>query len=62
MNAKRRKRVEEAVAILEEVKAEEESAYENLPESFQSAEQGEKMQEHIGNLDEAIGSLNEVAE
>ena len=52
MNKQRRKRLEEASAlleqakeILEEAKDEEEEAYENLPEGLQSSERGDVMRE-----------------
>lgn len=35
-------------------------AYENLPESLQSSERGDSMQENIDNLDEAIQGLDDV--
>lgn len=54
MNKVRRKRLAEAIdlinqakGILEEVKDEEQEAYDNLPESFQYGERGEQMQEYI---------------
>ena len=50
MNKERRKRLEEASALLEQareviedVKCEEEEAYDNLPEAFQAGERGEQM-------------------
>lgn len=52
--------LESANEILEEVKNEEQGAYENMPESFQGTEKGEFMEETIGLLDEYIESLNEM--
>jgi hypothetical protein len=59
MNKQRRKKLEQAFdklceveEILEEVKAEEEEAYDNLPESFKYGERGEEMQNYIEMLDE----------
>lgn len=67
MNAVRRKSVqraiellEEAKAILEEVKDDEQEAFDNLPESFQSSERGEKMEENIYYLDEAVDSIFDI--
>ena len=57
MNNIRRKSVKEALnliekarEILEEVKDEEQEAYDNLPESLQCGERGEQMQENIDNI------------
>lgn len=69
MNNDRRKRIQEIreslldlQADLEKIKDEEQEAYDNLPESFQDGEKGEKMSEAIDNLDYAFSSLEEVAE
>lgn len=68
MNRERRKRlakvfdmIEEANTILEEVKDEEQEAYENLPENFQYGERGEEMQNYIEMLDETIGYLMDAS-
>lgn len=67
MNKQRRKKLEKAFEmigevkdILEEVKGEEEEAYENLPESFQNGERGEEMQGYIEMIDEAYGCLEDA--
>lgn len=67
MNKQRRKKLEKAFAmigevkdILEEVKSEEEEAYENMPESFQDGERGEEMQGYIEMIDEAYGYLEDA--
>lgn len=67
MNKVRRKRLAEAIdlinqakGILEEVKDEEQEAYDNLPESFQYGERGEQMQEYIDSMDEAYENLDEM--
>lgn len=67
MNKQRRKRLEEvfnlidqAKDILEEVKDEEQDAYENLPENFQNGDRGEEMQGYIEMLDEAYGYLDDA--
>lgn len=74
MNTTRRKELDRALAMLEEarsiidnVKDEEQSAMDNMPESLQEGLQGEKMQECISamedidsSLDEAIGRIDEA--
>ena len=52
---------------LEDVRDEEESAFDNLPESIQESERGETMQEIVDalydacdSLEETIDSLNEI--
>ena len=52
--------VEEAYSLLSVAKEEEEMAYENLPESLQSSERGEAMQENVDNLDTAVTALEEA--
>lgn len=75
MNKDRRKRILAAIDQLETVqcdldniKSEEEDAYENLPESIQMSDRGDEMQDAIDTLDNAIGciedavsGLNEIA-
>ena len=58
MNKQRRKQIaaameliEQAQAILEEVIAEEQEAFDNLPESLQTSERGELMEEYIYTLE-----------
>lgn len=53
-------RIEELKGELENLKDEEDDAYNNLPESFQNGEKGEAMQEAINNLDTIIGEVDEV--
>ena len=67
MNKERRKKIEEAVdtifdlkETLEEVKDEEGDARLNLPESLQNSERGEQMQEYVDMLYDAITSLDEA--
>ena len=73
MNKQRRKELADILAKLEElenlrseikerletVRAEEEEALDNLPESLQDSERGQQMQEYIDTLDEAIDNLDE---
>jgi sugar-specific transcriptional regulator TrmB len=67
MNRQRRDTLDGIITLLsdqkmdlEECKNEEEQAYENLPESLQSSEKGEKMQEATQNLEDAISSLDDA--
>lgn len=67
MNNIRRKSVKEALnliekarEILEEVKDEEQEAYDNLPESLQYGERGEQMQENIDNIEDYLSYLEET--
>lgn len=76
MNKERRKQLQEAIAKLDEARSiietmrdEEQEAFDNMPESLQSAERGQKMDEAIGkmtdvadDLESAIENLNEVCE
>jgi hypothetical protein len=76
MNAQRRKEIakargflEEAKAIIETAASEERDYYDNMPESFQNGEKGEKaseaadkLEEIDSSLDEAIGSLTDLEE
>ena len=64
MNKERRKSIERIVDKLNEIQADltcvrndEEEAYDNLPEGFQSSERGDSMQEAIDAMDDADGSL-----
>ncbi|MCD8104732.1 MAG: hypothetical protein LUF35_06970 [Lachnospiraceae bacterium] len=68
MNKLKRKRLETAFEqvssakrILEDVKAEEEDAYDNLPEQFQNGERGEEMQGYVEMLEEAFNYLDDAA-
>lgn len=67
MNKARRKRLGEAfdkcaeiLEILEEVKQEEEEAYDNLPDSFRDGERGEEMQSYIDMIDEVAGYIEDA--
>ena len=67
MNYIRRKQIEEVVQKLsdlqgdiESICADEQEAFDNLPESFQYSERGEAMQEAIDNLDYASSSIDDV--
>ena len=52
--------IQNAHDVLEEVRDEEQDAFDNLPEGLQYSERGEMMEEAIDNLDEAIDYLDDV--
>ena len=67
MNKARRNKLDEIVSEiqaalekLEDVAAEEENAYDNMPESLQESERGEQMCEYIDTMDEAASCLDAV--
>lgn len=69
MNNTRRKQLEKLSERIEQIKEEislileeEQEAYENMPESFQDGERGEKAQSAIDNLESIDGSLEEAIE
>lgn len=67
MNKNRRKQIDDILEQLnplllgiESVKDEEQEAYDNLPESMQNGDKGEKMSDAVNNLEYAFDSLTEV--
>lgn len=67
MNKDRRKRLtilqtqlEEIASALDEIRNEEQEAYDNLPESIQYSGTGDAMSDAIGNLDEAASLLEDI--
>lgn len=65
MNKVRRKKIGEAIdlieqarEILESVMDEEQDAFDNLPEGLQSSERGETMEEYIGTIAECMDNLD----
>lgn len=67
MNKQRRKDLQRAIELLEEAKSivedsstEEQAGFDNLPESLQGAERGEKMEENVSSLDEAVSSTDDA--
>ena len=52
--------LEELMATVEVIRDEEQDAFDNLPESFQSSERGETMEENIDALDSAYNSIEEA--
>lgn len=49
-------------AEAEEIRDEEQEAFDNMPESFQESERGEAAQNAIENLDALVSSLEEAEE
>lgn len=69
VNKDRRARLEALLAPLSEIKDqlqliadEEQEAYDNLPESLQSGEKGEKMEENASKMTDAVDHLEEIDE
>lgn len=69
MNKERRERLENLMGQLSTIKDEidelknaEQEAFDNLPESLQGGESGQKMEGNVEILDEALDSLTEVDE
>ena len=69
MNEQRRKRLskikEKLNGLLDEVaeiKDDEQNAFDNLPESIQGSERGERMSEIIDSLDEVYDSIEAAAD
>jgi len=75
MNADRRKRIEKLTVEVREklagliddirneaesIKDEEQEAFDNLPESLQSGEKGDAMQESISRLEDAVSSIESI--
>lgn len=67
MNKDRRKRIAEALALIEEardilaeVRDEENEAYESLPEGIMYSERGEQMASNANEIDEYIGYIESM--
>ena len=67
MNKVRRKKLQkvvdliaEARELMDEVREEEEAAYDNLPESLQGGERGQEMEECFSSLEEFVSSLEDI--
>ena len=52
--------IQQAYDTLTEVREQEESAYDNLPESIRDGDRGDEMQEAIDMLEEVTDSLEDV--
>lgn len=69
MNKDRRARIQALIKKLEDIKEdidfikdEEQEYYDNMPESIQAGEKGDKAQEAVDNLDYAYSQIDEVIE
>ena len=69
MNKDRRARIQALINKLEDIKEdidfiidEEQEYYDNMPESIQAGEKGDKAQEAVDNLDYAYSQIDEVIE
>jgi hypothetical protein len=67
MNKARRKwlediynRLEVLKDELENISAEEQDAYDNLPEGIQDSERGDVMEENVSDIDDAASSIEEI--
>lgn len=67
MNKQRRKeiekiceRLEDLYSDLEYVMDEEQSAFDNLPESLQYTEKGEQMEENVSTIENSLDSIREA--
>lgn len=67
MNKERKKRFQDVIALLEEAKdelvdiqSEEIDAFDSLPEGLQISDRGDKMQEWIDFIDDAMGKIDNV--
>lgn len=67
MNKDRRNRLQEVkeslddvISQIEEIRDEEQEALDNMPDSFQQAERGDRMQTAIDTMDEAISAIGDV--
>jgi hypothetical protein len=67
MNDIKRKRLDEAIELLtnakeiiDEVSSEERGAFDNMPDSLQSADIGEKLEGNADTLDEALSEIDEI--
>lgn len=65
MNKERRNKIQKYVGLIteikdgiEEIKEDEEMAFDNLPENLQGSFRGEEMEEAIDHLEEAIDNID----
>lgn len=52
--------LDEAISLLNDIKDEEQDAFDNLPENFQESKRATRMTEAIDAIDEAISSIEEA--
>ena len=69
MNNKRRKQISEVLGTLdylretiEDIHAEEEEAFENMPESLEGSDRYDAMEEAVSNLEDAVDLVDELIE
>ena len=67
LNQERRKKIDKMLGIiseakltLEELLADEQEAFDNMPEGLQTSEKGEKAENAISYLEEAVANLDEA--
>jgi hypothetical protein len=67
MNAERRKKLSEAwvkiadgLSLIEEVLSDEQEYYDNMPQSFQEGEKGQKAQDAVSELEGVVDTLQQV--
>lgn len=57
---KARALAEKAKDIIDDIRDEEQDAYDNLPESFQFGDRGRQMEENIMNMDSAMDEIDDL--
>ena len=60
LTAQARVAIDEALGIVNDAKDEEQEYYDNMPESLQSGEKGERANEAVSQLEEAASRLEEA--
>ncbi len=60
MNRDRRKKIQKAIDLLDDVLVDEQEAYDNMPENLQDSDKGDTMQTGIDNLQDGKDLLEEV--
>lgn len=53
-------RINEIISDLEEIRDEEENAYENLPESLQESVRGQELQEKIDGMNDMLDNMEYI--
>lgn len=62
MNRLRRKRIENIVEELDQIKEEEQEALENIPENLQDSERAQIMETNVDALEDVYGTLMDLLE
>lgn len=69
MNPERRKQLQDAIGTLnkakdevDSVRSEEQDSYDNLAENFQQGEQGSRMENAIGEMEEVVSEIDTLTE